>query len=572
MRKNLRKFVTAALASALVLGCAACGSDAGSNDASVDTVAESNAEGSTTEASEDVSEDTAPETDSAEAPDADAYVNVVGSEPNVVDVVRFTGIADRTVFYNVLEPLIRIENGELVGAGAETWEVSEDGLTYTFYLRENHWSDGIEVTAGDYAEALYRQADPDNAYAFASDIYCIENFEAAFLGEADPSDIGVEVPDDKTLILHLSEASPALLSTFEFYPERADYVEEYGDQLGTEAESVISCGPFTLDTWVHNSELTFSKNEAYWDAENVHLTGFAFEIITDSAAQFNSFQAGEIDYLSVTSQDYINVLDTTEGLVRTDTEGARTFMFVMNGKDSVFQNEKVRLAFSLAIAREDVVNDLYNGLGTPAYGLVPAACGVASYHYRDEIEEPLRALASEDPVSLLTEGLSELGLSTDPADLTVTLSFGATTATMKTYGEYYQQMWQNALGVVIELEFNDSTTQLANTRSGAYQIALTSWGANLEPQFQLTRFVGGGQTQAANAQFDEITNQAVATIDDAQRLALYGEAEKVLINTAMIAPLYYSGSVRYAYDYVRGLTENSFDTVGMKNVYTVGRQ
>lgn len=571
MKKNLSKLVAAVLALTLTAGLTACGSGNESNASSEDSVAESTLTGGEADASESPEETGETEAPDAEVPDADSYLNVLGSEPNVVDVVRFTGIADRTIFYNVLEPLIRIENGELVGAGAETWEVDDDGLTYTFHLRENHWSDGVEVTSGDYAEALFRQADPDNAYAFASDIYCIENFEAAFLGEADPSDIGVETPDDKTLILHLSEASPALLSTFEFYPERADYVEQYGEQLGTEAETVISCGPFTLDTWVHNSELTFSKNEAYWDAENVHLTGFAFEVITDSAAQFNSFQAGEIDYLSVTNQDYINVLDAAEDLVRTDIDGARTFMFVMNGKDSVFQNEKIRLAFSLAIAREDVVNDLYNGLGTPAYGLVPAACGVASYHYRDEVEEPLLALASEDPAALLAEGLSELGLSTDPADLTVTLSFGATTATMKTYGEYYQQMWQNALGVVIELEFNDSTTQLANTRSGDYQIALTSWGANLEPQFQLTRFVGGGQTQVANEQFDAITNQAIATINDEERLALYGEAEEILINTAMIAPLYYSGSVRYAYDYVRGLTENSFDTVGMKNVYTVGK-
>lgn len=571
MKKFLSKLAAAVLALTLTAGLTACGSGNESNASSEDSVAESTLTGGEADASESPEETGETEAPDAEVPDADSYLNVLGSEPNVVDVVRFTGIADRTVFYNVLEPLIRIENGELVGAGAETWEVDDDGLTYTFHLRENHWSDGVEVTSGDYAEALFRQADPDNAYAFASDIYCIENFEAAFLGEADPSDIGVETPDDKTLILHLSEASPALLSTFEFYPERADYVEQYGEQLGTEAETVISCGPFTLDTWVHNSELTFSKNEAYWDAENIHLTGFAFEVITDSAAQFNSFQAGEIDYLSVTNQDYINVLDAAEDLVRTDIDGARTFMFVMNGKDSVFQNEKIRLAFSLAIAREDVVNDLYNGLGTPAYGLVPAACGVASYHYRDEVEEPLLALASEDPAALLTEGLSELGLSTDPADLTVTLSFGATTATMKTYGEYYQQMWQNALGVVIELEFNDSTTQLANTRSGDYQIALTSWGANLEPQFQLTRFVGGGQTQVANEQFDAITNQAIATINDEERLALYGEAEEILINTAMIAPLYYSGSVRYAYDYVRGLTENSFDTVGMKNVYTVGK-
>ena len=133
----------------------------------------------------------------------DQTLKVLHSEPNILDVARFLGTADRYVFYNTLEPLVKLENGVIVEAGAETYDISADGLTYTFKLRENYWNDGKKVTSEDYATALRRQADPANAFAFASSYYSIQNFEAASKGEVDVSEIGVETPDESTLILHL---------------------------------------------------------------------------------------------------------------------------------------------------------------------------------------------------------------------------------------------------------------------------------------------------------------------------------------------------------------------------------
>jgi oligopeptide transport system substrate-binding protein len=246
-------------------------------------------------------------------------------------------------------------------------------------------------------------------------------------------------------------------------------------------------------------------------------------------------------------------------------------MFVFNETDELLQNEKVRLAFSLALDREQIIQDLYNGLGVPAYGLIPDACGVAETNFRETVEEPLLAYSDTDPKELLQEGLTELGLSDDPSQITVTVSFGGTSATSKTFGEYYQQLWQNALGINVELEFNDSTTHFANSKSGDYQIAQVSWGANFEPQFQLTRWVGGGQAQVGNDEYDAIVSEAVTTLDDSARLGLYADAEKVLIDTAVIAPIYYVEKALFAYSYVQGLSENTFDTTGMKNIYVRGR-
>lgn len=563
MKKSTIKRAAGVLATLLVIllltACGGSGSSSGSTTASAPAAA-------TTAAAT-----AAPAASAEEVRDADAYLSAIGDEPNVVDVVRFIGIADRNVFYNVLEPLVRIVGGIVTPAGAESWQISEDGLTYTFTLRDNYWSDGQKVTSYEYANVLYRQADPANAFAFASDIYCIENFEAIFTGNADISTLGVETPDEKTLILHLSEPSPALLSTFEFYPERADYVEKYGDRLGTEAETVASCGPFVLDGWVHNSELNYSKNEYYWDAENVGLDKLDLLIITDSAAQYAAFLSGEVDMLRLSDSENIASLRLDGSYIETPITGTRTYMMIFNGRDSLFQNEKVRLAFSLAFDREGIANDLYDGLMTPAYGLIPAACSVGSYNYREAVPAPLLELADQDPAALLREGLAELGLSEDPSELTITLSFGSTSASMRLAGEYYQQMLQDVLGVRIELSMNNVTTHLANIRQGSFQIAMSSWGANLEPQFQLTRFVGGGQHKKDNPEYDELVMEAVVELDDAVRLEKYAAAEKELIQSAMIAPLYFAGSVRFSNDYVRGLWTNEFDTTGYKTAYTSGR-
>ncbi|MDR2156528.1 MAG: ABC transporter substrate-binding protein, partial [Clostridiales Family XIII bacterium] len=128
----------------------------------------------------------------ADIADEDAYLNALGSEPTSLDFVKTSQASDRSVQYNILEPLIRIEDGAPAPAGAEAWEISDDNLRYTFHLRENHWSDGVKVKAQDYAYLIQRAADPANAFAYAADYYPIRNFERIFNGEADADELGVE--------------------------------------------------------------------------------------------------------------------------------------------------------------------------------------------------------------------------------------------------------------------------------------------------------------------------------------------------------------------------------------------
>lgn len=567
MSKMMKRSMAVLLALVLTLGLVACGGGNNQTNNSQNNQTQNdgnNATGDTGDAQ------------TTGAADADSYINcLLQAEPSSLDVARFMDTYGRSVLRNITEPLVRIVDGVVTGAGAESWTVSEDGLVYTFTLRENSWSDGEPVVAGDYLYALQRQADPSNAWALAADMYSIAGFEAVFTGEADSSALGVEAPDDSTLVITLESPNSAFLSNTDIFPCRQDYVEQYGDAYGAEAANIIGCGPFNLVEWIHSSSLTFEKNESYWNADAVQLQKFTFNIIADTNAQMASFESGALDYINVANSEYIQKFSADSSLVSEPYSAARSYMLVFNCQDEILSNSKIRLAFSLALDREILAEVITGGTAQPSTGLVPPECSVGSYNFREEAGDLIGELqdANPDPKALLIEGMEEAGLGSDPSTLEVSFAWGATTADARTYAELFQQMWQESLGVTVELVFNDSATHMSNINSGSYQIASTSWGANPEPQFQLSRWATatGGQSKWINEEYSQLVNEGVSTIDDAQRLELYCQAEKLLVSEAAIAPIYWTGSIRFSYDYVQGFSDNVFDTTGMMGMYTSGR-
>lgn len=505
--------------------------------------------------------------------DEEQYINTfITTDPSTLDCARFLGIVDRTILHSITEPLTRIEDGAVTAAGAESWEISEDGLTYTFHLRENHWDDGTPVTASDYVYALTREADPVNAWSFASDFFSVAGFEAVYNGEAGAEALGVTAEDDRTLVITLTAANPAFLSTVDIFPCRQSDVEQYGDTYGSEAGTISSCGPFKLDSWVHNSSLEFSGNENYWDAENVALDRFTDAVINDESAQMNSLENGSIDYASVLAEEYVAKFDERDDLYQIEMTTDRTYMLVFNCEDEIFKNTKIRQAFSLALDRDLLIEITNGGLGTPAYGLIPPVCYVGETNYREVTEEPLLELAGSvsDPQALLIEGMEEAGLGSDPSALTVSFTYGNTSAAGRTYAELYQQMWEETLGVAVEIDFNESA--MATIREGDYQIGSVGWGSTFEPVFQLSRWSMGGQSRWVNEEYASLVAEGSADMDEAERLEKYQQAEKMLVTEAAIAPTIYNVTRTYAYDYVGGIPGSPFDTTGMKTYYTSGRE
>ena len=510
--------------------------------------------------------------DAASDGNAEKHINTfIASDPSTLDCARFLGIVDRVALHSITEPLTRIQDGVVTAAGAESWDVSDDGLVYTFHLRENYWEDGQKVTAEDYAYALRRQSDPANAWSFASDLFSIVNFENVYNGDSDASALGVNVQDDNTLVITLSEPNPAFLSTVDIFPCRRSDVETNGDTYGSEAGTILSCGPFKLDSWVHNSRLDFSKNELYWDKNNVGLDRFTDLVIDDEGAQMASLENGSIDYASVISQEYADKFSTRDDMYVLEMPLDRTNMVVFNCQDEVFANEKIRQAFSLALDRNLLIEITNGGLGTPAYGLVPTVCYVGDINYRDAVSEPLKALSDSvsAPKSLLIEGMEEAGLGSDPSALKVSFIYSDTSAKGRTDAELYQQLWRDNLGVEVTIDFNDTATAII--RTGEYQVGSVGWGSTYEPLFQLSRWSTGGQSFWINDEYAALVADGSASLDESVRLEKYSKAEKMLVTEAAIAPVYYNASRTYAYSYVKGIPTNPFDTTGMKTYYTDGR-
>ena len=547
----MKKTVTLLLALALILSLCACGAQNAAQTtqpaAAVNTVPEDNS-----------------------TRDAEQFINaLITSDPSTLDCARFLGIIDRNILHSITEPLTRIENGIVTEAGAESWTVSDDGLTYTFTLRENRWDDGESVTAADYAFALRREADPANAWSFASDFFSIVNFEAAYNGEVSPEEIGVVAENDSTLVITLNAPNPAFLSTVDIFPCRKSDVTACGDGYGSEAGTVSSCGPFKLDAWVHNSELSFSRNEQYWDVKNVQLSRFTYQIIPDESAQMASLENGSLDYAAVNAPEYAAKFDARDDLYVLNITTDRTAMIVFNCEDRMLSNAKIRQAFSLALDRALIIEITNGGLGTPAFGLVPTVCHVGDVNFREATAEPLLQLQDQDPVTLLLEGMAVAGLGSDPAALTYQFTWRDTSAAGRTNAELYQQMWEDALGVKIEIDFNESA--LASIREGDYQIGSVGWGSTYEPLFQLSRWSTGGQSRWVNSDYALLVSEGSASMDDAVRLEKYQHAEAMLVTEAAIAPTYYNATQTYAYSYVGGIPVNPFDTTGMKTLFTSDR-
>lgn len=515
------------------------------------------------------------------------YNTYLQTEPSTLDSIKGNDNYSRGILINTMEPLTRLveKDGEQVreAAGAESWESNEDGTVWTFKIRDNKWSDGQEVTAADYAYGITQTLNPDagspNSFFTAS---FIKNGSTVVNGEASVEELGVKAVDDKTLEITLEAPTPYFMSltdTRACYPVRQDFVEQYGETYGSEAENFVGNGPFKIESWTHNSEIKLVKNENYWDAENVKLDKINYAIINDETAVFNSFDSGQLDWCSTGTEEWVNRFDKKEGVDRIDAVIPSMRFDFFNVNDELFSNLNVRKAFVLAVDREDMAKTIYQDMHIPAYWWVPQAVSTGELgDYRDQVEAPLEKIAKEeDAKELLLKGMDELGLGSDPSKITVKYSLSATTQWARNYGEYVQQKYKDVLGVNIELDFNEWSTFQQKTNSGEYQMANMTWSTDYDdPMSMISLFTTENSSNIptgwSNEEFDALIDQAGKEMDEAKRVDLYSQAEQILFNEGCnICPLVNEMQHIFRYSYVKNVDEKFTSTSGLKYVYIEGR-
>lgn len=518
--------------------------------------------------------------------DADQYYNTyMSADPTTLDSVKGNDTYSWSVLLNIMEPLTRMDeqDGEniRVPAGAESWESNEDGTVWTFKLNDNKWSDGEPVTAEDYVYGIKRTLDPDSGSLNSYLITCIKNGKAVNNGEMSVDELGVKAIDDKTLEITLEQPTPYFLSltdTRAMLPQRQDIVEKYGDTYGAEASNIVCNGPFKIDTWTHNSEITISKNENYWDADNVYLNKVTWKVIQEESTVYNSFDSGSLDTCSSGTPEWIDRFSEKDGVESYEYENTTLRYHFYNTKDKLFQNENIRKAFTYAIDREDVNKTIYFDIHKPSYSWVmgPVTTGENGF-YREQVgEDPLQdIMGDQDPKELLLKGMEELGLGDDPSTLTVTLSVGGTTQWLRTYGEYFQQKFEDVLGVNIELEQNEWGTFQSKINSGDYQMGYMSWTIDYNDPISMLEIMksdaGSIPTFWANDEYDSLIEQASKEMDESKRTELYNQAEQILLEECPVCPVTNEVYHGFVYSYVKNVATTPFSTMGMKKVYTSGR-
>ncbi len=519
--------------------------------------------------------------------DESQYLNTyIMADPTTFDSVMATDTYAMNMLNNLMEPLLRLEEKEdgtieTVPAGAERYEVSDDQTVWTFYLRDNTWSDGQPVTAHDYEYGIKRMLDPEVGAAYSYIMLPIKNAMSVNLGELPLEELGVKALDDKTLEITLESPTSYFLGLVyhsAMLPQRQDIVEKYADQYGTEVDKIVYNGPFKCESWVHNSEVVLVKNENYWDKDSVKLEKITYKIIQDENAIYNSLENKSIDMASTTTKEWTETFKKFDELEFIETDNSDVYYQYYNQTDKLFSNANVRKAFTLAIDREKLNEAIYDGRNKPAYGVVPPVVSVNETEFRSVAADPIKKLQDEnpDPKALLVKGLEELGMDTDTSKLTVELQLGGTDQWTKTLAEYMQQTYKETLGVNLEIKMLDWGVFMTNYYNFDYQIAQMRYGADFNDPLSMLSCLESTQDGFCigygNERIDELIYEATAETDTDKKIALIEEIEDIfLYQDACIAPLVYTRSNTFAYKYLENLVFSNFATNGYKYVYTRGR-
>lgn len=481
----------------------------------------------------------------------------LGEEPPTLDPQKATDEVSITVLNAVLEGLVRYNKDGKIEKGsglAKDWKISDDGLTYTFYLRDAKWSDGNPITAYDFEYAWKRALDPKTGSQYAYQLYYIKGAEEYNSGKGSADQVGVKALDDKTLQVTLKAPAPQFLGLTSFVtylPLEKSVYEKYGDKVGSDPSTMVFSGPFIIKEWNHEQNIVLEKNPNYWDKDNVKLDKINFSMIKDNNSLVQNYDTGALDSIFIPG-DYI---DKYKDSPEFHTYALATVWYLQfNNKDKIFKNANIRKAFTLAVNRELFVKEVMKNGSIPAEAVVPP--GIPGYNGDFRSEAGPGYFKDNDVAQAkeyLQKGLQELGLSKLP-----TIKFLAgDTDTAKKYSVALQQMWNQALGVQVEIQNVAFKVRLDMMDRGDYQIVLAGWGADYnDPMTFLDMWeTNNGNNTAfySNPEYDKLIEQAKVNGDPKSRVEEMIQAEKILMKDMPIGPLWFQARAYVVKPYVKNL-------------------
>lgn len=473
-------------------------------------------------------------------------------EPTSLNTLLATYAYDFTPINAMIECLYRDDENDVPQpAGAETVDISDDKLVYTFHLREDAtWSNGDPVVATDYEFAWQQALNPEVASDYAYMLYFIHNAEPYFNGEVEWSEVGVKVIDDYTLEVTLDNPLPYATDLFAFptlAPINQKFYEEVGaDKYATDAEYFCCNGMYELTEWSHNSQIVFQKREDYWNADAVGPDEIVYKIITDSQAGLNSYLSREIDYTDLDSGEVVQQAEAA-GFEVGVKPARSSYYLIVNTEDEFMSNQNLRLALAYSIDKQALVDTVYQNDNQPMTSFTPPAIMGAN---DSSFQEALVAERGEmypgsgdleKAQEYLQAALEELGCTVDELNLSIDC---ADDSLRRNCATFLQEQWRQNLGIENITVNSMQTKQVsANRQSGDYCMSLGGWSPDYNDAINFLDLwvTDGGNNDSfwSNEEYDNLIAQATAEADEEVRQQYLFDAEEILAAEMPIIPLYW---------------------------------
>ena len=497
-----------------------------------------------------------------------------GIEPSTLDPHINTGSSESAILGEIYEPLVERGSDGLTlrPAAAASWEISDDGLTYTFHLNPNRrWSNGNPVTADDFLQSFRRVVDPRLAAEFAPRASSVVGVPEYLRGEfTDPTQLGFSAPDPLTFVIRLSAPNVVFIQNLIAYPwvpVHMPTLDATGGRLRDNQNWVkpgvmVTNGALQLSEWRPNARIVLTPNPYYPDRENVWLRSVAYYPIEDLDSEERAYRAGQLHATTSLPSAKVATYQAAQDPALQITPRLGVNFVIFNTQQPPFNDPRVRRAFSAAIDRAALTKAAYQGGYTPARTISQA--GMGGYQ----------------PVSPITDGpvearalLAAAGFPNGEGFPTITYLYN-TLDRNRAVAEILQQMWSRELGVKVELVNQEWKVFLDTRHRGDFSIARAGWYpfAN-EPTDYFELFITGGsnnETGWSHPRFDALYRQSLQTFDVAARHQLYRELDQILREESPAAPLVHNSTVRLVHPSVRNWPNNVMDSRYLRDVNLVG--
>lgn len=482
-----------------------------------------------------------------------------GGDPQTLDPAKAEDVHAFNVLADLYEGLVAVDaKGKVIPGVAESWDLSSDGLSYTFHLRANAlWSNGEPVRAAHFVAGFERTLSPATASAYSFLLHPIKNAEQVSLGEQPMSALGISAPDERTLKIELRASAPHLLSVLAmpiaspFWPRETENTRQFD-----RPQHFVGNGPYVLEEWQPGSHIRLRKNEQFRDAPSVHIDVVEYYPIHDLLTELNMYRSGELDITaSVPGANVESLRKTHESELRIAPSLAVYYLAFDLGEPPL-DNKALRHALTMAIDRNALVEIIGRG-EKPAFGLVPD--GIRDYAPArfdwSELDDTQRQ--SEARRIYESSGYSVA----EPLQLTLLFDTGDI---HERIALAVSSMWRDVLGIAVKLDKREWKYFLdTRHRRDEWQVMRFTWSGDYDHPSTFTGILHSASPQNlpgyTNPRFDELIEKAMATPDAGMQAQLFASAETLMLGDYPIAPLYFYVSKHLVKPSVTGFHDNVLD-------------